>query len=101
MKGIRTTWRRHFASAWGRLASSPLDSLVKLTQAERPVFRRAVAAYLEAKKPHKGKFAGPTADEILEELTPTPVRWARLAALVIEVADGPPVQGTSWDPRGR
>jgi len=67
---------------------------MKLTQAERPVFTRAVAAYLEAKKPHKGKFTGPTADEILEELTPGPVRWAKLAALVIEVADRPPAQVT-------
>ncbi|MGD8289916.1 MAG: hypothetical protein PVJ80_14140 [Gemmatimonadota bacterium] len=50
--------------------------------------RRAITAYLEAKKPHKGQFSGPTADEILEELTPTPVRWAELAALVIATAEG-------------
>ena len=39
-----------------------------------PVVRRAVAAY-EAKKEHKGAFGGTTADEILEELKPSPVRW--------------------------
>ncbi len=61
---------------------------MELTRAERPVVRRAVAAYLEAKRPHKGQFIGPTADEILEELMPTPVRWAALAALVIATAEG-------------
>ena len=64
------------------------------------MFRRAVAAYLEAKKPHVGKFAGPTADEILEELLPTPVRWAKLAALVIEVADSVPASSAP-EPPGR
>jgi len=63
---------------------------MQLTQTERPVVRRAVVAYLEAKKPHKGQFSGPTADEILEELTPSPVRWAELAALVIATAEGSP-----------
>ena len=71
---------------------------MELTAAERPVFRRAVAAYLEAKKPHVGKFEGPTADEILEELMPTPVRWARLAALVIEMADSLPAPSTDETP---
>jgi hypothetical protein len=61
---------------------------MELTRAERPVVRRAVAAYLEAKRPHKGQFTGPTADEVLEELTPTPVRWAELAAFVIATAEG-------------
>lgn len=61
---------------------------MELTQTERPVVRRAVAAYLDAKKPHKGQFSGPTADEILEELSPTPVRWAALAAMVIATAEG-------------
>ncbi|MGD8730140.1 MAG: hypothetical protein PVF90_10575 [Gemmatimonadota bacterium] len=61
---------------------------MELTRDERPVVRRAITAYLEAKKPHKGQFSGPTADEILEELTPTPVRWAELAALVIATAEG-------------
>jgi hypothetical protein len=60
---------------------------MELTLNERPVVRRAVAAYIEAKKPHKGQFTGPTADEILEELSPTPVRWAELAALVIATAE--------------
>jgi hypothetical protein len=61
---------------------------VELTKDERPVFRRAVAAYKDAKRPHKGQFDGPTADEILEELSPTPVRWAQLAAFVIATAEG-------------
>jgi len=63
---------------------------MELTQAERPVVLRAVAAYREARKPHKGKFSGPTADEILEELLPTPVRWAELAAFVITLAEATP-----------
>jgi hypothetical protein len=58
-----------------------------LTPDERPVVRRAITAYLKAKSPHKGQFVGPTADEILEELAPTPVRWAELAALVIATAE--------------
>jgi hypothetical protein len=59
-----------------------------LTPSERPVVRRAVAAYLEAKKGHTGQFRGKTADRILEELTPSPVRWVELAALVIASAEG-------------
>jgi hypothetical protein len=59
-----------------------------LTPAEQPVVRRAVAAYREAKKGHKGQFKGLTADQILEELTPSPVRWAALAAFVIASAEG-------------
>jgi len=58
-----------------------------LTPDERPVVRRAITAYLKAKGPHKGQFVGPTADEILEELAPTAVRWAELAALVIATAE--------------
>ena len=58
-----------------------------LTPDEQPVVRRAVAAY-EAKKSHKGRYSGATADEILDELEPTPVRWAELAALVIETVEG-------------
>ncbi len=65
---------------------------MELTPDERPVVRRAVNAYLKAKEPHKGQFVGPTADEILEELTPTPVRWAELASLVIATADGSDVR---------
>jgi hypothetical protein len=60
---------------------------MELTLKERPVVRRAVVAYLQAKEPHKGQFTGPTADQILEELSPTPVRWAELAALVIATAE--------------
>ena len=60
-----------------------------LTPDEKPVVRRAVAAYHEMKKEHKGAFGGTTADEILEELKPSPVRWNALAALVIERAEGP------------
>jgi len=53
------------------------------------VVRRAVAAYHEMKKEHQGAFGGTTADEILEELQPSPVRWSELAAFVIERAEGP------------
>ena len=60
-----------------------------LTLAEKPVVRRAVAAYRKAKMGHKGPYKGTTADQILEELEPDPVRWAELAAFVIETAEGP------------
>ncbi len=60
-----------------------------LTPDEQPVVRRAVAAYHEMKKEHQGAFGGTTADEILEELQPSPVRWSELAAFVIERAEGP------------
>ena len=60
-----------------------------LTRDEHSVVRRAVAAYHEMKKEHKGAFGGMTADEILEELKPSPVRWTELAAFVIERAEGP------------
>ena len=60
-----------------------------LTTKEQPVVRRAVAAYLEMKKGHKGAFGGTTAEEILDELKPSPVRWNELAAFVIERAEGP------------
>ncbi len=59
-----------------------------LTPNEQPVVRRAVAAY-KMKKEHKGAFGGMTADEILEELKPSPVRWTELAACVIERGKGP------------
>ncbi len=59
-----------------------------LTPVEQPVVRRAVAAY-EAKKGYEGPFRGITADEILEELKPSPVRWTELAAFVIGTAEGP------------
>ena len=58
-----------------------------LTLDEEPVVRRAVAAY-EAKKSHKGPYRGMTADEILEELNPSPLRWAQLAAFVVEKVEG-------------
>ena len=61
---------------------------MELTPDERPIVRRAVAAY-EAKKWYKGPFRGMTADEILDELEPSAVRWAELAAFVIETAEGP------------
>ena len=60
-----------------------------LTLAEKPVVRRAVAAYRKAKRGQKGPYKGMTADQILEELAPDPVRWAELAAFVIEKAEGP------------
>ena len=60
-----------------------------LTPDEQPIVRRAVAAYQEMKKGHKGMFQGTTADEVLEELKPSPVRWNELAAFVIERAKGP------------
>ena len=59
-----------------------------LTPEEQPVVRRAVAAY-HVKKRHKGRFTGTTANEILEELKPSLVRWTELAAFVIERAKGP------------
>ena len=64
-------------------------TVMNLTPDEQPVVRRAVVAYHEAKKGHKGLFRGTTADEILEELKPSPVRWAELAAFVIGTAEGP------------
>ncbi len=59
-----------------------------LTTEEQPVVRRAVAAYQE-KKEHKGAFTGTNANEILEELKPSPVRWLELAEFVIERAKSP------------
>ena len=59
-----------------------------LTSDEQPVVHRAVVAYL-MKKGHKGAFMGTTANEVLEELKPSPVRWVALAGFVIETAEGP------------
>ncbi len=59
-----------------------------LTPVERPVVVRAVAAYRQAKEKHGGQFRGLTADAILEELTPSSVRWTELAAFVIATAEG-------------
>ena len=63
--------------------------VMDLTSDEQPVVRRALAAYHQAMKGHKGMFRGTTADEVLEELKPSPIRWAMLAAFVIETAEGP------------
>ncbi len=60
-----------------------------LTPEEQPVVRRAVAAYHEMKKRHKGPFKGTSANQILEELEPSLVRWTELAEFVIERAKGP------------
>lgn len=55
-----------------------------LTRAEETVVRRAVTAYHAMRnKATKGAFQGVTADQILEELGPTPLRWVALASLVI------------------
>ena len=59
-----------------------------LTPKEQPVVRRAVGAY-KAKMEYEGPFKGTTADEILEELEPSPARWTELAAYVIGIAEGP------------
>ena len=58
-----------------------------LTPEERPVVGRAIAAYRQAKAKHKGAFKGDTANAILEELAPSPVRWTELAAFVIAAAE--------------
>ena len=60
-----------------------------LTPDEGTVVARAVAAYREAKRGRKGPLKGLTADQILEELRPGPIRWTKLAAFVIETAEGP------------
>lgn len=62
---------------------------MELTLDEEPVVRRAVAAYDEARKGQRGPFKGRTADQILEELRPSIVRWTQLAAFVIEEVEGP------------
>ena len=62
--------------------------VMEISPDEEPVVRRAVAAYHEAKVGQKGPFRGRTADEILEELRPSPVRWTHLAAFVIEAVEG-------------
>ncbi|GMV05935.1 MAG: hypothetical protein AMXMBFR53_22120 [Gemmatimonadota bacterium] len=61
---------------------------MELSPAEAVAVRRAVRAYREMRnKTAKGAFQGRTADEILDELRPTPERWAVLAALVIDRAE--------------
>lgn len=65
-----------------------------LTPAEEIAVRRAVSAYREMRnKASKGAFRGTTADQILEELHPTPVRWVALASFVIARAEGEPASG--------
>ena len=60
-----------------------------LTEAEESAVRRAVVAYRAMnEKSTKGAFHGVTADEILEELHPTPLRWVALASLVVSRAQG-------------
>lgn len=60
-----------------------------LTPAEVPVVERAVAAYRKAKAKHVGQFPGITADRILEELAPSPLRWNQLASFVIATVEDP------------
>jgi hypothetical protein len=63
-----------------------------LTRAEEGVVRRAVVAYRAmSEKATKGAFQGTTADAILEELHPTPLRWVALASIVVSRAqdEGP------------
>jgi hypothetical protein len=62
---------------------------MELTPEEHGVVRRAVAAYRLAKKGQRGAFRGITADQILDELSPSPGRWTELAAFVIAVVEGP------------
>lgn len=60
-----------------------------LTRNEEPVVLRAVEAYRQAKdKERKGRYTGATADQILDELVPTPARWAELASFVIQTVEG-------------
>jgi hypothetical protein len=58
-----------------------------LTPVEVPVVLRAVEAYRAAKTKHIGQFQGVTADKILEELDPSPVRWNQLASYVIATVE--------------
>lgn len=60
-----------------------------LTRAEECAVGRAVDAYRAMQeKQTKGAFRGVTADAILEELHPTPIRWVALASLVVSRAQG-------------
>ncbi len=62
---------------------------MNLSRAEEKAVRRAVVAYRAMnEKSTKGVFRGVTADQILEELHPTPVRWVALASLVVARAQG-------------
>jgi hypothetical protein len=62
---------------------------MKLSCAEEIAVGRAVVAYRAMQeKSRKGVFLGVTADQILEELDPTPIRWVALASLVVARAEG-------------
>jgi hypothetical protein len=72
-----------------------------LTPREKRVVRRAVQAYHQ-KKECKGRYTGQTADQIIEELKPSPARWTHLAALVIAtVEEGKDAEVLATDPRLR
>ncbi len=77
------------AALQGRYAIEREITVMDLTPDEQPVVRRAVAAYLEMKDKPKGPFGGTTANEILDELKPSPARWTELAVFVIDRAEGP------------
>jgi hypothetical protein len=67
-----------------------------LTPTEEVAVRRAVVAYRAMRsKASKGAYQGVTADQILEELHPTPLRWAALASFVIARAEGDAVYGAA------
>ena len=62
---------------------------MKLSSAEEVAVRRAVVAYRAMQeKSRKGVFLGVTADQILQDLDPTPIRWVALASLVVARAQG-------------
>jgi len=62
---------------------------MELTATEEKVVRRAVEAYRQVRnRVTKGAFQGRTADQILDELHPTPERWAELASVVIGRGEG-------------
>jgi hypothetical protein len=83
----RRTWPAHGAPHGPRRY---IPDMI-LTPAEEIAVRRAVTAYRAMRnKGTKGAFRGVTADQILEELHPTPVRWLALAAFVIARAEGKP-----------
>jgi hypothetical protein len=76
-----------FRLAIGVAHREPLDWIMKLSCAEEVAVRRAIVAYRAMQeKSRKGAFLGVTADQILEELRPTPARWVALASLVVALA---------------
>lgn len=79
----------HLGSVASGDGAERLASGMQLNRTEEVVVRRAVAAYQEVRnKGATGAFRGVTADQILEELNPTPGRWVELAAFVIACAEG-------------